>query len=596
MTGNVKDNLLSTDYDPTMGFTIFFDFALDIPKRHKKLQLVYCFAVEKEQKTKVRALPVADCEPDSNGKSNCIIGMSRDIKKVPPIKGSRCVIEIQSADEGTRNESVGWCAIELFSADESNHMAMHLNAGLHRLPLQRGQVDFHLLSKQKLPTTSHISMYARLCTAIDTESSKNMSLDPVLVCHKYSYPSSILDVPKGVVRGRSDREKRPARRSKASARVEQKNALTSKIDNKADSNKHRKSKKDVPSNADPSSSQSEQSVENVKRLVEVKTEGIRDSEIIKDVETVTEPKKIKAVDEWEKGIGIHIRALENSYLGAEVVSFKVLATVYNPEFKPAYVDDKKVSIHTNQKEISYDDDTKPDGVFNFSSTHVIDSLGDIDAFNSYVVFDIFDEEDNRRYWTATNIVYDDQLHNTIDKTLKRLKMYGGDVILPPDKKFQLKEDSAELVVQLYEPSSPPNIRLKDAEIMKEKIESVQKILPVTEVHMENEWFLDVDRGINDNTPLFKTGDAFDIYVDGLRFLPASSTITKVNVTLLTKHFEKIKAYDGKDGENHREALVHVTQEVYSPKVDLRIEYRQKQFDQTAALCIRVDTVEELSEN
>ena len=80
-------------------WSIFFDFTLNVPKRFTKLKCVYCFAVLQEQKTKIRALPVADCEPDADGLHQCVIGISRDIKKVPPIKGSRCIIEIQAVSD-----------------------------------------------------------------------------------------------------------------------------------------------------------------------------------------------------------------------------------------------------------------------------------------------------------------------------------------------------------------------------------------------------------------------------------------------------------------------------------------------------------------
>ena len=188
----------SYEYDPNLGFTIFFDFTLNVPKRFTKLKCVYCFAVLQEQKTKIRALPVADCEPDADGLHQCVIGISRDIKKVPPIKGSRCIIEIQAVSDipGERSESVGWCAVDLFILDTDNQRKLILNAGMHKLPLQRGQVDFHLLDKQKLPTQKHISMFCKLCVAGDTEKFKNMSLDTVIAAPKYTYPSNILDVPK----------------------------------------------------------------------------------------------------------------------------------------------------------------------------------------------------------------------------------------------------------------------------------------------------------------------------------------------------------------------------------------------------------------
>ena len=42
----------STSYDPESGLLIWFDFALGIPTRFRKLQLVYCFAIDTQVQTK----------------------------------------------------------------------------------------------------------------------------------------------------------------------------------------------------------------------------------------------------------------------------------------------------------------------------------------------------------------------------------------------------------------------------------------------------------------------------------------------------------------------------------------------------------------
>merc|ERR1711871_151985 len=102
--------------------------------RYKRLQVVYCFAVEEETRTKVRATPVADCEKGSNSLQQCIIIMSRQMKKVPALPNSRCVLELQSVGaevEGrpSRTESIGWCAFDLFTFDAGD---AQLNAGLHK--------------------------------------------------------------------------------------------------------------------------------------------------------------------------------------------------------------------------------------------------------------------------------------------------------------------------------------------------------------------------------------------------------------------------------------------------------------------------------
>ena len=600
----------SSDYDPNLGFTIFFDFSLEIPSRYRKLQIVYCFAVGTEQKTKVRALPIADCEPDASGNHQCIIGMSRDIKKVPPINYSRCVIEVQNVDEmgrgKDRNESIGWCAVDLFTPSDTNPLVLALNAGFQRLPLQRGQVDFRELSLQKLPATAHVSMFVRLCTAIDTESFKNMSLDPAIATPRYTYPSNVLNVPKSAYRTKNESgDMIPDRKKRG---IDRRKRIEGDPPKAHSSNIPLTRQKPVPSAGHTSvkvgdevgAKEKEEIIPKKPRdeimMAPQVTHRLVETGPVKKMEsTKDQPERPK---EWENGLGIYIRSLEKSYLGAEVVSFKVRATVYNQELQPLVVNDAKACIETPDIEINYDDPkNRPDGYFEFLDMQVV-PLGEVDAFNSYLVFEIFDEEGHKRYWTATNIVYDDQVHDAIDKSIKHLRMYRGAVLLPPSQEELLKEDNAELIIELYNPNAPPSKRNKSETNARvntaEKQAAVSTITPIQD--KEDHWFIEVDNGDQaKNRQIFTENDAFDVYIDAVRFLPASVTISKMNVTLLTEHFDIINACNGKDGgEKHRETIVHVTQEAYSPKVDLRIEYRQKEVDQTSALCIRVDTVDELT--
>eukprot|EP00943_MAST-04B_sp_MAST-4B-sp1_P003092 g3092.t1 len=171
----------STNYDPIKGFTVFFDFATDIPSRYKQLQVVYCFAVEQEVRTKVRATQVADCKMGSGGMQQCVIGAIMHFEKVPAIANTRCVLELQTVGAKI---NLGWYAFDLFLQDS---VSTHLNTGLHKLPLQRGRVNDHRFDKQCLPMAPHISMHVRLCNHVDVETFKNMPLDPVIAGPKYTY-------------------------------------------------------------------------------------------------------------------------------------------------------------------------------------------------------------------------------------------------------------------------------------------------------------------------------------------------------------------------------------------------------------------------
>ena len=83
-----------------------------------------------------------------------------------------------------------------------------------------------------------------------------------------------------------------------------------------------------------------------------------------------------------------------------------------------------------------------------------------DALHSFVVFEIIDDEDEKRCWTATNIVYDDQIYHSIDKNPKQLKMYNYPVVLPPSEDSRSEDDTtAELIVELYNPKKSAKVKV-----------------------------------------------------------------------------------------------------------------------------------------
>ena len=593
----------SYEYDPNLGFTIFFDFTLNVPKRFTKLKCVYCFAVLQEQKTKIRALPVADCEPDADGLHQCVVGISRDIKKVPPIKGSRCIIEIQAVSDipGERSESVGWCAVDLFILDTDNQRKLILNAGMHKLPLQRGQVDFHLLDKQKLPTQKHISMFCKLCVAGDTEKFKNMSLDTVIAAPKYTYPSNILDVPKapkrlpgreGRARGERESRRGPPRGRRGRQQSEVKSAKSPTVDSsKADLAKKRKEAEAKKAKAAAAAK---------KAKGKTKKDGDEDEE--------DEEKEKELPREWETGgIGLYIQGLENSYLGGEVENFKVKATIYDAGGNPAHVKSKELSFETERVEVNYDiKPEKEDGVFVFKTMEVFDDLGDLAVNDSVIVFEIIDEEDEKRCWTSTNIVYDDQVFNTIDKNPKQLKLYdypeNKNIVLPPSPDSRSENDkAAELVVKLYNPKKPPKIKTKkDPGDEAKKEEKVANAAEDKIPSQENQYFIANDRGPPPREPLFKKGDGFDIYIDSIRFLPAISTLSQIDVKVMDKTFDILKHKQNKNGEVKEEKsttwFCDQSIDAYSPSgMNTRLEFRGEKFDNTLAICIRVDVVDEITQ-
>lgn len=82
-------------YDVVAGFVVYFDYMLGVPKRFTNLQMVYCFYEKTSAKTKVKGLPVCECEPDGPQLSHCIFATRRQFRKVAPMTDLRMVMELQ---------------------------------------------------------------------------------------------------------------------------------------------------------------------------------------------------------------------------------------------------------------------------------------------------------------------------------------------------------------------------------------------------------------------------------------------------------------------------------------------------------------------
>ena len=108
------------------------------------------------------------------------------------------------------------------STNESSRLV--LNSGLHRLPLQRGAINWQALGNVKLPTTPHISMFVRIVGAADNGRAKIMSIEPSVVQYNYRYPRAIKGVPKGMRGGNAGGKGKAAARNRRAEMLARKKA------------------------------------------------------------------------------------------------------------------------------------------------------------------------------------------------------------------------------------------------------------------------------------------------------------------------------------------------------------------------------------
>ena len=202
---------LSTHYEPAEGLYLWFDFLMDIPVRYRKLQIVYCFSVENAAQTKPKSIPVADCEVEGSNQV-CVFASARRVGKVKVHPSTRLVLEVQSVENGAmgkagQSTSIGWTAVDIFARKGRQ---LVLNAGLHRLPMQQGMVDFSRLDNVRVLPRKHVSVYMRIIAACDYERSKIISVEPSRMHGNYTYPRSVKDVPHARPHNGPQRHPRPA--------------------------------------------------------------------------------------------------------------------------------------------------------------------------------------------------------------------------------------------------------------------------------------------------------------------------------------------------------------------------------------------------
>ncbi|XP_031564319.1 uncharacterized protein LOC116299741 isoform X2 [Actinia tenebrosa] len=86
--------------------------------------------------------------------------------------------------------------------------------------------------------------------------------------------------------------------------------------------------------------------------------------------------------------------------------------------------------------------------------------------------------------------------------------------------------------------------------------------------------------------MFTPGSGFDLYIDGVRFLPDSVTVSKVAGRVMDKNYDKV----GPDVE----AQSKLYSDIYNPEFDHRLEFREPVFPATSTLMLKVYTVDRLS--
>lgn len=174
----------------------------------------------------------------------------------------------------------------------------------------------------------------------------------------------------------------------------------------------------------------------------------------------------------------------------------------------------------------------------------------------------------------------------IDTGLSKLKLFSYPINL---NNPQLSNEHSTLDVYIFDPDTPPTID-ENVLLVNEVVINVNGLDTIQEIS-DRPWIrLDIDAFQREND-LFEDGDGIDIYVDGARFLPENTTITKMSVILM---YQPLNGEKSAISHELQAKYCDATQYCLSPTFNFRHEYRDEKFDITSILIFRLDTIEKYS--
>ena len=590
-------------YDPVAGFVVYFDYILGVPKRFSMLQLVYCFYDKQAAKTRVKGLPVCECEADDPTTAHCIFATRRQFQKVAPLNDLRLVMELQwvmqpAAGPGSKakTQSIGWTALDLFVLPRSSS-SLDLQEGPIKLPLQRPPVNVQQFaggSPLPVPEQAHMTLYLRVVKAAQSDTAAAMGVDPAITQHLYKYPYGLRpetpedDRAAGKRRGRDragrgrDRDRERGRRDRKSER--------SRRDKSSRKEKTRKLSSDEDEDEGRSDDESTSSSGGDDDAKSSASKGTKESD------DQSSPGMAK--------IGINVK---NLLLGAEDTGdMFIRVSVYDNDDDVAAQKPRASQDTATCKEIEADgakDRGLEEGV-RWEWSDALNFEGIAASSDAIAIFEVFDraDDDEAFCWGYKHMFEaseDAPETAVLEEGEHDLDLFDMPVEINDDED---PIDGGRLKIQFSKtavasPGGPGN---DGDESQRGSADDASKSggesggesgSDKAEDEEENAeaWIEYTAKPKID--PLFKKDeDGYDIYVDGARFLPDGVTISKVTMKVMTTDFDFVP-----DQEAEFDAISGLDDSAYSPKYRLRAEYRGDGIaNPTATILCRIDCIESQS--
>lgn len=193
-----RDIYVYKPYNPECGFTVFFDFVLDVPSKADFIQFRYAAYEGPVERKAPKSIRKRECERQSpNDLAKCIVATKRTFEKVSQLANYRLLIELSRVNSRQKVSFLGWTLLDIFGSESDRPLA--LCVGKFKLPvLTTAMPDMtqHLSSSSSSaslindpPATGQMSLYVRVVHGEDTELAHETSVDPDITSGYYTLPS-----------------------------------------------------------------------------------------------------------------------------------------------------------------------------------------------------------------------------------------------------------------------------------------------------------------------------------------------------------------------------------------------------------------------
>ncbi|KAL4486755.1 hypothetical protein ABPG72_006587 [Tetrahymena utriculariae] len=615
----------SRKYHPFEGFTIFWDWVVNLPKKYDSCKLQWGLFKKSEVIVSPKYIEERQAIAMNFNSKQVVWGDRDHVYDIKAHKDILLVVELQCYFKDLSSKQsmdvYGWSILELFDLN------LDLMRGKWKIPFYSTKINPNVLVSQvkRLQSQSNTMLHLRICFPQDLEFGDEYPLHPLSqgnefflpVIHKKTLiqPSIEWDLTKSL------------QTSEMFNRKDESSDEDSEISEDADANFGRDEigpqKPEVeewkPKPYPDNRRGLHVTIHNLLRylkdrrskvrcyLIDIKRGTIKDDmgdECMFETDVYAPSKKPKLkqgeeslVDQMEESILIQegITAIEEDYhffVDIETYAYNnkayedvyLLFQVYSDKYQQIDSDDednqedidantklivdetgKTIKVRTDGTEIDKNGEKKKKkGVLQGKSWYAFPLFEGERANLGHYIKQLYDLPIQRPPFNMQAVNFFD--NSEIDFSINFFG-YTKDNMRNLKQKYQ---DLRDFKKQQRKKPKPPK---KKKVVVKEELDDLSKAF------LEN-----LERQYHDRP--FEKGYGIDFYVDAARFLPDNVTICKISVTIINHNFERVFESDA--------ALPDLLSDAFSPKFSFRKELRATHFDPTLQAFMTVETIDNMN--